>query len=37
MNTSFTNRIFTSLDLDLSDRKIKRIYNQSLNFGKLRA
>jgi hypothetical protein len=37
MNELITNRIFENLDLDLSERKIKRIYNQCLNFGRLRA
>jgi hypothetical protein len=35
MNELITNRIFENLDL--SERKIKRIYNQCLNFGRLRA
>jgi hypothetical protein len=37
MNELITKRIFSNLDLDLSCRKIKRIYNQCLNFGRLRA
>lgn len=37
MNELITNRIFSNLDLDLTSRKIKRIYNQCLNFGRLRA
>ena len=37
MNQLITKRIFSNLDLDLSCRKIKRIYNQCLNFGRLRA
>jgi hypothetical protein len=37
MNQLITKRIFSNLALDLSCRKIKRIYNQSLNFGRLRA
>lgn len=37
MNQLITNRIFINLDLDLSVKKIKRIYEQSLNFGRLRA
>ncbi len=37
MNKLITNRIFSNLDLDLNSRKIKRIYDQCLNFGRLRA
>ena len=37
MNQLITKRIFSNLALDLSCRKIKRIYNQCLNFGRLRA
>ncbi|MCU7552625.1 hypothetical protein OCK74_26130 [Chitinophagaceae bacterium LB-8] len=37
MNQLMTNRIFVNLDLDLSDRKIKHLYNLCLNFGRLRA
>lgn len=37
MNQLITKRIFSNLDLDLSSRKIKRIYNQCLNFGRIRA
>ena len=37
MNQLMTNRIFVNLDLDLSKRKIKQLYNQCLNFGRLRA
>jgi hypothetical protein len=37
MNQLITKRIFSNLDVDLSCEKIKRIYNQSLNFGRLRA
>jgi hypothetical protein len=37
MNQIITKRIFSNLALDLSCRKIKRIYNQCLNFGRLRA
>lgn len=37
MNQLITNRIFANLDLDLSDRKIKQLYHESLNFGRLRA
>lgn len=37
MNRLITKRIFSNLGLDLSCRKIKRIYNQCLNFGRLRA
>lgn len=35
MNRLITNRIFSNLALDLSSRKIKRIYNQCLDFGRL--
>lgn len=37
MNKLITRRIFDNLALDLSCRKINRIYNQCLNFGRLRA
>jgi len=37
MNQLITKRIFSNLAIDLSCRKIKRIYNQCLNFGRLRA
>ena len=37
MNQLITKRIFLNLAVDLSCRKIKRIYNQCLNFGRLRA
>jgi hypothetical protein len=37
MNQLITKRIFCNLALDLSCRKTKRIYNQCLNFGRLRA
>jgi hypothetical protein len=37
MNQLVTQRIFLNLDLDLSERKRKRIYHQCLNFGRLRA
>jgi len=37
MNQLITDRIFSNLGVDLSCRKIKRIYNQCLNFGRLRA
>lgn len=37
MNQLITERIFSNLDLDLSSKKIKRIYKQCLNFGRLRA
>jgi Transposase DDE domain len=37
MNQLITKRIFSNLALNLSCRKIKRIYNQCLNFGRLRA
>jgi hypothetical protein len=35
MNRLITNRIFSNLALELNCRKIKRIYNQCLNFGRL--
>jgi hypothetical protein len=37
MNQLITKRIFSNLALNMSCRKIKRIYNQCLNFGRLRA
>jgi hypothetical protein len=37
MNELITKRIFVNLDLDLSCRKIKHLYQQCLNFGRLRA
>lgn len=37
MNQLIVKRIFSNLALDMSCRKIKRIYNQCLNFGRLRA
>jgi hypothetical protein len=37
MNELMTKRIFSNLALDLSCKKIKRIYNQCLSFGRLRA
>jgi Transposase DDE domain len=37
MNQLIAKRIFANLALDMSCRKIKRIYNQCLNFGRLRA
>jgi hypothetical protein len=37
MNELMTQRIFQNLDLDLSDRKIKQLYDDCLNFGRLRA
>lgn len=37
MNQLITKRIFSNLAVDLSDRKIKHIYNQCLDFGRLRA
>ncbi|HLL44053.1 MAG TPA: hypothetical protein VK369_12985, partial [Segetibacter sp.] len=37
MNELITERIFSNLGLDLSCRKITRIYNQCLNFGRIRA
>jgi hypothetical protein len=36
MNQLFIKRIFSNLALDLSCRKIKRIYNKCLNFGRLK-
>lgn len=35
MNRLITDRIFSNLALDMSCRKIKRIYNHCLNFGRL--
>lgn len=37
MNQLITKRIFSNLAVDLNCKKIKRIYNQCLNFGRLRA
>lgn len=37
MNQLITKRIFSNLALDMSCSKIKRIYNQCLKFGRLRA
>jgi len=37
MNQLITKRIFSNLAVDLTSRKIKSIYNQCLNFGRLRA
>lgn len=37
MNQLLTNRIFINLELELNDRKIKKLYHQCLNFGRLRA
>jgi hypothetical protein len=37
MNQLITKRIFSNLDVDLNCEKIKNIYNQCLNFGRLRA
>ncbi len=37
MNQLITTRIFDNLDLDLSERKIKYLYDNCLNFGRLRA
>jgi hypothetical protein len=37
MNQLMTKRIFSNLALDMSCKKIKRIYNKCLNFGRLRA
>ena len=37
MNQLITERIFSNLDVDLSCEKINNIYNQCLNFGRLRA
>ena len=35
MNQLLTKRIFSNLDLDMSCKKIKHIYNQCLNFGRI--
>lgn len=37
MNALMTQRIFQNLDVDLSDKKIKQLYDHCLNFGRLRA
>jgi hypothetical protein len=37
MNQLITTRIFDNLDVDLSDKKIKQLYDECLNFGRLRA
>jgi hypothetical protein len=37
MNQLITNRIFDNLGLELNSRKIKQLYQQCLNFGRLRA
>ena len=37
MNQLITNRIFENLDVDLSEKKIKQLYQECLNFGRLRA
>jgi len=37
MNRLITNRIFENLDLELNSKKIKQLYHQCLNFGRLRA
>lgn len=37
MNRLITERIFSNLGLDLSCKKIKHIYNQCLDFGRMRA
>jgi len=37
MNQLITRRIFSNLALNLGCRKINRLYNQCLNFGRLRA
>jgi Transposase DDE domain len=37
MNQLMINRIFINLKLDLNNRKIKQLYHQCLNFGRLRA
>lgn len=37
MNQLITNRIFDNLELELNNRKIKQLYHQCLNFGRLRA
>ncbi|MBD0280157.1 MAG: hypothetical protein ICV81_19665 [Flavisolibacter sp.] len=35
INQLSTNRIFDNLDLDLRERKIKQLYDECLNFGRL--
>lgn len=37
MNQLLTDRIFDKLELELNNTKIKQLYNQCLNFGRLRA
>lgn len=37
LNRLMTQRIFQNLDVDLSDEKIKQLYDDCLNFGRLRA
>ncbi|HYO06644.1 MAG TPA: hypothetical protein VER14_06650 [Phototrophicaceae bacterium] len=37
MNQIITKRIFSNIALDPNCRKIKRIYNECLNFGRIRA
>jgi hypothetical protein len=37
MNKLLTQRIFDNLNLDLSERKIKHLYDDCLNFGRIRA
>ena len=37
MNKLITDRIFSNLEIDLSCRKIKKVYAECLNFGRLRA
>jgi hypothetical protein len=37
MNQLITDRIFENLNLDLNNKKIKQLYETSLNFGRLRA
>lgn len=37
MNQLITNRIFSNLEIDLSCKKIRAIYEECLNFGRLRA
>ena len=37
MNQLITNRIFSNLNVDLNSKKIKQLYQDCLNFGRLRA
>jgi hypothetical protein len=37
MNQLITDRIFENLELELNSKKIKQLYHQCLNFGRLRA